>query len=148
MGMGESRKKRVYVGESRKERPFNMENRPSWALLARYVAEGCNSREQRRVEAWLRADPSRRQLIEELRSIWGAAEEPPRRPQSEFDTESGWQDAEVAIGSATFAKGEVLEECSCTWCVRRPGWIVVSTIGLAGWVVGGRVFPDGRNQTR
>ena len=68
-----------------------MKNEPSWALLARYVSGTCSPEEARRVEAWVRADPSREQWIEELRGIWDAAEEPPQTGGASVDVEAGWQ---------------------------------------------------------
>jgi transmembrane sensor len=68
-----------------------MDQQPDWALLARYVAGTCTSDEARRVEAWMRADPSRRQLVEEVRGLWEAAGDAPRRAAPEVDVDEGWR---------------------------------------------------------
>jgi len=68
-----------------------MKNEPSWALLARYVSGTCSPEEARRVKAWIRADPSREQLVEELRAIWDVADEPGRDEAPTVDVDAGWR---------------------------------------------------------
>lgn len=74
-----------------------MENEPNWALLGRYVSGECTPEETRRVQAWMRADPSRRQLVEELRGIWDVADEPPPAADPTVDVEAGWQEVRSAL---------------------------------------------------
>ncbi|MFB6248805.1 MAG: FecR domain-containing protein [Salinibacter sp.] len=76
-----------------------MENQPSWGLLARYVAGTCSPDETRRMEAWMRADPARRQLVDEIRALWDAAEAPPPRSDPEVDVEEGWRQMQAAMTS-------------------------------------------------
>jgi len=133
-----------------------MKNEPSWALLARYVSGTCSPEEVRRVEAWVRADPSREQLIEELRGIWGAAEGPPRTGCSSVDVEAGWQQVRAEMetsapdGTETGAD-RVPEPQSPSRTQRRParrrgaGWrvgamaallLLVGGLGIALWAGG------------
>jgi len=81
-----------------------MKNEPSWALLARYVSGTCSAEEARRVKAWIRADPSREQLIEELRALWEAADEPDRDDDPAVDVDAGWREVRAAM-DATDADG-------------------------------------------
>lgn len=91
-----------------------MENQPNWALLARYVAGECSLDEERDVQAWIQADPSRKQLIEQLRRIWDAAEaSATERPDSQLDMEAEWQDMRAkmrASDRAASASGRSREE--------------------------------------
>lgn len=45
-----------------------------WQLLSKYLAGECSPEEARAVSAWLDADPSRRDLMKELKSIWDASD--------------------------------------------------------------------------
>ena len=74
-----------------------MDHQPDWALLARYVEGTCPPDEIRRVEAWMRADPSRRQLVGTLRDIWEAAERPPRPGDTEVDVEDAWRQVQAEM---------------------------------------------------
>jgi ferric-dicitrate binding protein FerR (iron transport regulator) len=81
------------VDESQKEQLFEMENRTNWVLLTRYVAGRCSADETREVEAWIRADPSRKQLVAQLRRIWDASEDAPAETSDfQFDMDAEWQD--------------------------------------------------------
>jgi transmembrane sensor len=116
-----------------------MDNQPNWALLARYVAGTCTSDEARRVEAWMRADPSRRQLVEELRGLWEAAERPPRPGDTEVDVEDAWRQvqAEMTTGdpdassAATDRPARSGRSGDDARTRRRPAWRRAS-----GWRVG------------
>lgn len=81
-----------------------MENRPNWALLAHYVAGTCSPDEERRIDEWIRADPSREQLIEELRSIWEVAEDAPGSSTDPVDVEAAWETVRAEMGSTDSAQ--------------------------------------------
>ena len=69
-----------------------MENHPDWALIARYLSEEpCSPEERRRVQSWIRADPSRKQLLEELRCILETAEDAPT-PAHPPDVDEAWEE--------------------------------------------------------
>jgi transmembrane sensor len=53
-----------------------MSNSIDWAVLARYLADACTAEEAATIDAWLDADPTRRQLMDELKSIWAASDAP------------------------------------------------------------------------
>lgn len=75
-----------------------MENQPNWALLARYVAGECSPEEEREVDAWLRADPSRNQLLDQVRRIWDAAAEPPLENSApQLDVDAEWDDLQAKM---------------------------------------------------
>lgn len=75
-----------------------MENRPDWALLARYLSEEpCSPDETRRVRAWVRADPSRKQLLEELRCILETADEAPAPSSHEEDADEAWAEMQARM---------------------------------------------------
>jgi len=121
-----------------------MKNEPSWALLARYVSGQCSSGEARRVEAWVRADPAREQVIEELRSIWDAADEPPRGPDAPVDVEAGWEEVRTAMESADGSEPapdrppESQSSSPRRRPVRRraPGWRVGAVVAMLLLVAG------------
>jgi transmembrane sensor len=48
-----------------------------WDVLARYLAGTSSADETRAVETWLKADPARRRLLDELEAIWVASDTPP-----------------------------------------------------------------------
>jgi len=47
-----------------------------WTVLARYLADACTAEEAAAINAWLDADPTRRQFMDELTSIWEASDVP------------------------------------------------------------------------
>jgi ferric-dicitrate binding protein FerR (iron transport regulator) len=118
-----------------------MENQPSWALLARYVSGACAPDEARQVEAWMRADPARRQLVEELRDLWDAAASPPPQAGEEIDVEAGWRQVRAEMTSEE-PDGSVPEPDRSArprrprgrarrpsrW--RGPGWRAGAVVGL------------------
>jgi transmembrane sensor len=53
-----------------------MSNSVDWAVLARYLADACSAEEAATIDAWLDADPTRRQLMDDLKSIWAASDAP------------------------------------------------------------------------
>lgn len=67
-----------------------------WNLLARYLADACSPAEVRAVDAWLEADPTRRQLIDELETIWAAADLP-AAALDDATLEADWNRLAVAI---------------------------------------------------
>lgn len=83
-----------------------METPPNWTLLARYVADMCSPAEERRVQVWLQADPSRRQLVDELRRIWTAAgdDAPPsndgRSSAPRMDVDAEWAEMQDKMARA------------------------------------------------
>jgi len=78
-----------------------MANRPNWAQLARYAAGQCSPAEKREVNAWIRADPSRKQLVDQLRRIWEAAEEPPSTSSDlQLDMDAEWKDMQDKMRTA------------------------------------------------
>ena len=128
-----------------------MQNEPSWALLARYVSDACSPEEARRVEAWIRADPSREQLIEELRAVWNAADEP-GRDEMPVDVAAGWREVRSAMetsdaDAAETAPDRAPEDQSARTRRRparrrAPGWrggamaallLVIGGLGLVLW---------------
>ncbi len=141
-----------------------MENRPNWPLLARYVAGECSPEEEQRVERWICADPSREQLIEELRSIWEAADAP-RRSLPQVDVESGWEEVRAEMDPAPSNEStdeDPFSSRSASRTERRPsrrravGWRVGVVAGLflllgGLWLVhsfwGGRASTDSTTRT-
>lgn len=127
-----------------------MENQPNWALLARYVAGTCTPDETRRVENWVRADPARRQLVAELRSLWDAAEPPPPGADPEVDVEEGWQqvragmttdepDESAAEPGRAARSGDLREKTRTRQRPSRrraPGWRAGAMIGLLLLIAG------------
>ena len=115
-----------------------MDNQPNWALLARYVAGTCPSDEARRVEAWMRADPSRRQLVEELRGLWEAAGDSPRRDPPEVDVDEGWRQVQADMttddeGNRPARSGRSRSDARAERRPARrraPGWRVGAVAGL------------------
>lgn len=53
---------------------FEMED-IDWQRLARYLAGECSPAEKHRLEAWIEADPTRRRLMKNLRSLWEASDQ-------------------------------------------------------------------------
>ncbi len=53
-----------------------MSNSVDWTVLARYLADACTAEEAAAIDTWLDADPTRRQLMDELTSVWGASDAP------------------------------------------------------------------------
>lgn len=76
--------------------------RPSvdWHVLARYLADECSPVEAQAVEAWIEADPSRRQLIDELESIWDASSDRASLPAHAIDLEADWDRLSEAMQAA------------------------------------------------
>lgn len=57
-----------------------------WERLARYFAGECTPDETDEVRRWIEADPKRRQLVDEMRVAWQAAE----APTTSWDTPASW----------------------------------------------------------
>jgi len=88
----------------------------------------------------MRADPSRRQLVEELRDIWTAADAPSRRTDREVDVEAGWRQVRSKMGAD--GPGDSVDEPdrrarkSRSRAERRPfrrrtsGWRIGAVAGL------------------
>jgi len=126
-----------------------MKNEPSWALIARYVSGTCSSEEARRVKAWVRADPSREQQVEELRAIWDAAEEPPRTGGESVDVEAGWQQVRAEMETSIPGETDTASEPQTASRTRRrparrrrSGWragamaallLLVGGLGVVLW---------------
>lgn len=47
-----------------------MERRIPWKKLAKYVTGNCNADERDVVEQWIDADPSHKNILDELVDIW------------------------------------------------------------------------------
>lgn len=78
-----------------------MENRTNWSRLARYLAGKCSPDEERKVEAWIRADPTRAQLLDELRRVWEEAEDPPTETfNPSLDMNAEWKNIQEKMRSA------------------------------------------------
>jgi len=50
-----------------------MDSRTTWALLAKYLSGECTDQERATIEAWIREDPSRQQLLDDVRKLWNEA---------------------------------------------------------------------------
>lgn len=123
-----------------------MENQPNWALLARYVAGECSPEEEREIDAWLRADPSRNQLLDQVRRIWdAAAESPPENSTPQLDVDAEWKDLQAKMRPSDRAakNGRSREERSrarsrrraarsrrLTWSVRGAAGLLLLVGGL------------------
>lgn len=84
-----------------------MENRTNWSRLARYLAGKCSPDEERELEAWVRADPTRAQLLDELRRIWDAAEDPATDwSDPSLDMDAEWQNMQEKLRSADRSASE------------------------------------------
>lgn len=64
-----------------------------WTLLAKYFAGECSPTEEREVEEWIDEDPSRKELLKQLYSIWKTAGASTSSPSEDrLDMESEWQE--------------------------------------------------------
>lgn len=70
-----------------------------WNVLARYLANSCSPDETRAVKAWLDADPTRHQLLNELESIWAASNQP-ASPLDEATLDADWDQLAAAMDEA------------------------------------------------
>lgn len=68
-------------------------------LLARYLTGECSAADRREVERWAAQDPSRRAQLEELQSLWAAAEKPARR----WEVDAAWKRASARMPTAESA---------------------------------------------
>jgi ferric-dicitrate binding protein FerR (iron transport regulator) len=56
-----------------------------WLLLERYYAGACTPEEQAALDSWLAGDPTRRLLVERLRTVFGVT--PPTLDQTDIERE-------------------------------------------------------------
>lgn len=70
-----------------------------WHVLARYLADACSSEEASAIDAWLDADPTRRQLMEELKTIWEASDAPVSR-LDDATLEADWKRLAAAMDAS------------------------------------------------
>jgi len=75
-----------------------MNDQTPWSRLAKYIAGECSPEEEHEVEKWISADPSREELLEQLRHIWRAAGESTTDiPESQLDVESEWEELRTEV---------------------------------------------------
>ena len=67
-----------------------MERPDTWVLLGKYLSGECTGQEREAVEAWMRKDPSRKQLFDDLRRIWDESAAPAGDSSEAIDLESEW----------------------------------------------------------
>ena len=79
--------------------PSAMGNNIDWHILARYLADACSTEEAAAIDAWLDADPTRRQLMEELKTIW-AASDAPISTLDDATMEADWKRLAAAMDAA------------------------------------------------
>jgi ferric-dicitrate binding protein FerR (iron transport regulator) len=60
-------------------------------LIARFLADGCNSAEKEKVRQWIEADAENQKLMEELEQIWEASSKQSQHFEDLFDPEEDWQ---------------------------------------------------------
>lgn len=70
-----------------------MNDHAPWTLLAKYFAGECSPTEEREVEEWIDEDPSRKELLKQLYSIWKTAGASTSDPSEDrLDMESEWEE--------------------------------------------------------
>ncbi len=77
-----------------------MSHEIDWQLLSKYLAGECSPAEARAVEAWVEADPSRHQLLNELRIIWDTSSEPSSSAFPPMDLDDEWNRLAEAMTAA------------------------------------------------
>lgn len=63
-----------------------MEEPHDWDKIARWLAGECTKQERNEIQAWLEADPLRREFLESLKTIWELS----GRTSPEWDVERAW----------------------------------------------------------
>jgi ferric-dicitrate binding protein FerR (iron transport regulator) len=74
---------------NRQTKALEMQDRTPWAKLAKYLAGECSPEEEKEIEEWVEANPSRKRLAEQVRLIWDAAGD------SEAEESEGWLDVDT-----------------------------------------------------
>lgn len=72
----------------------------TWPVLARHLAGECSPSEARAVESWMEADPTRRQMMDELERIWDASADAPSSAADTMDLDSEWNRLSDAMDAA------------------------------------------------
>jgi transmembrane sensor len=131
-----------------------MDDQILWALLAKYIAGECSPQERHEIEDWIRAQPSREELVEQLHHIWEAAGDPPAgETEDALDLESEWNELrarmdvdEPSSSSEETSGSEASRPASprSRGSARRPattkGWLIAGTIAVLGVMIGGLLF--------
>jgi ferric-dicitrate binding protein FerR (iron transport regulator) len=108
--------------------------------FARYFAKECSEEERKEIEAWIEADPLRREFVESFQKIWEAA----GQSLDEWDVDRAWKNVarRVRIHSPYFHTHLAQEQ---TWTKRfwrklsatpsvRFALIVVSLVGISYFI--------------
>lgn len=74
-------------------RQVGMEHESDWARVARYVAGECPRDEAIETERWIEADPARREIVAQLRTVWTKADVAP----AGWDADQAWQSVEQKL---------------------------------------------------
>lgn len=143
-----------------------MDSRTTWALLAKYLSGECTDQERATIEAWIREDPSRQQLLDDVRKLWHEAASS-QDAGADLDLEAEWNqlkaemdrvDREQASGRRSGAapqdrpprsrmrRPERTDDASADRSTVRVGLTVAATmaalLGLV-WILGGPdLLPD------
>ena len=67
------------------------EENVNWQRLARHFAGEASPKEERELNGWIKADPSRRLWIEQLRRIWELSQAPGTLRQPAAETDADWK---------------------------------------------------------
>lgn len=128
-----------------------MDDQIPWTLLAKYIAGECSPQKQHEIEEWIRAEPSREALVEQLYHIWEAAGDPPAgETEDALDLESEWNELRARMDvdepSSSFEESSGSEASRpvsprARGATRRSAttsaWLIAGMIAVLGVVVGG-----------
>lgn len=79
-----------------------MQDRTPWTKLAKYLAGECSPEEEKEIEEWAEASPSRKRLAEQVRLIWDAAGDSEAEGSEDWlDVDTEWEKLQAEIDASS-----------------------------------------------
>ncbi len=87
---------------NRQTKALEMQDRTPWAKLAKYLAGECSPEEEKEIEEWVEANPSRKRLAEQVRLIWDAAGDSEAEESEDWlDVDTEWEKLQAEIDASS-----------------------------------------------
>lgn len=87
---------------NRQTKAFEMQDRTPWTKLAKYLAGECSPEEEKEIEEWAEASPSRKRLAEQVRLIWDAAGDSEAEGSEDWlDVDTEWEKLQAEIDASS-----------------------------------------------
>lgn len=87
---------------NRQIKAFEMQDRTPWTKLAKYLAGECSPEEEKEIEEWAEASPSRKRLAEQVRLIWDAAGDSEAEGSEDWlDVDTEWEKLQAEIDASS-----------------------------------------------